>query len=85
VVHVKSNTGVRSHLTRDGKRQARRAHVYDARRAGLRPWRENAIDEAAFLIIATLALPIDEFNPWLNCRLTAAEHDAIDRIIFGAY
>ena len=25
VVHVKSNTGVRSHLTRDGKRQARRA------------------------------------------------------------
>jgi ribosomal protein L3 glutamine methyltransferase len=42
---------------------------------------ENAIDEAAFLILSTLALSIDDINPWLDCRLTAAERDAIDRII----
>jgi ribosomal protein L3 glutamine methyltransferase len=42
---------------------------------------ENAIDEAAFLILSTLALPIDDINPWLDCRLTAAERGAIDRII----
>jgi len=33
------------------------------------------------LILSTLALPIDDINPWLDCRLTAAERDAIDRII----
>lgn len=42
---------------------------------------ENAIDEAAFLILATLDLPIDDINPWLDCRLTAAERDTIDFII----
>jgi ribosomal protein L3 glutamine methyltransferase len=42
---------------------------------------ENAIDEAAFLILETLTLPIDDINPWLDCRLTTAERDAIDRII----
>jgi ribosomal protein L3 glutamine methyltransferase len=42
---------------------------------------ENAIDEAAYLILATLALPIDDINPWLDCRLTAAERDAVGRII----
>jgi ribosomal protein L3 glutamine methyltransferase len=42
---------------------------------------ENAVDEAAYLILATLDLPIDDINPWLDCRLTAAERDAIDRIV----
>ena len=41
----------------------------------------NAVDEAAFLILATLGLPIDDINPWLDCRLTAAERGAIDFII----
>jgi ribosomal protein L3 glutamine methyltransferase len=42
---------------------------------------DNAIDEAAFMILATLDLPIDDINPWLDCRLTAAERDAVDQII----
>jgi len=41
----------------------------------------NAVDEAAFLILATLDLPIDDINPWLDCRLTAAERDTIEFII----
>ncbi|NMM55655.1 hypothetical protein, partial [Paenibacillus aquistagni] len=42
---------------------------------------ENQVDEAAFLILATLDLPIDDINPWLDCRLTVAERDAIDGIV----
>jgi ribosomal protein L3 glutamine methyltransferase len=42
---------------------------------------ENAIDEAAFLILATLDLPIDDINPWLDCRLTAAERKAINSVV----
>jgi ribosomal protein L3 glutamine methyltransferase len=42
---------------------------------------DNAIDEAAFLILATLDLPIDDIGPWLDCRLTGAERAAIDRIV----
>lgn len=41
---------------------------------------ENAVDEAAFLILATLDLPIDDINPWLDCRLTRAERGAIASI-----
>jgi ribosomal protein L3 glutamine methyltransferase len=41
----------------------------------------SVVDEAAFLILATLDLPIDDINPWLDCRLTAAERDTIDFII----
>ena len=33
----------------------------------------NAIDEAAFLILSTLDLPIDTLEPWLDCRLTTDE------------
>jgi ribosomal protein L3 glutamine methyltransferase len=42
---------------------------------------DNAVDEAAFLILATLDLPIDDINPWLDCRLTMEEREAISRII----
>src|SRR5215470_412697 len=42
---------------------------------------ENAVDEAAFLILATLDLPIDDINPWLDCRLTGAERKAVDSIV----
>jgi ribosomal protein L3 glutamine methyltransferase len=37
----------------------------------------SAQDEAAFLILKTLHLPIDELGPWLDCRLTADERDRI--------
>ena len=33
----------------------------------------NAIDEAAFLVLDSLDLPIDDINPFADCRLTAAE------------
>ena len=29
----------------------------------------SAIDEAAFLILETLQLPVDDINPWLDARL----------------
>lgn len=41
----------------------------------------NALDEAAYLILATLELPIDDINPWLDCRLTTVERGAIDVVI----
>ncbi len=41
----------------------------------------NAVDEAAFLILATLDLPIEDINPWLDCRLTAAERDNVEFVI----
>ncbi|MET0431095.1 MAG: 50S ribosomal protein L3 N(5)-glutamine methyltransferase [Hyphomicrobium sp.] len=41
----------------------------------------NAVDEAAFLILATLDLPIDDINPWLDCRLTAAERENVEFVI----
>ncbi|MGO4684416.1 50S ribosomal protein L3 N(5)-glutamine methyltransferase [Hyphomicrobium sp. 2TAF46] len=41
----------------------------------------NAVDEAAYLILATLDLPIDDINPWLDCRLTLAERESIDAVI----
>ncbi len=33
----------------------------------------TALDEAAFLILSALELPVDQLEPWLECRLTAAE------------
>jgi ribosomal protein L3 glutamine methyltransferase len=34
---------------------------------------ETALDEAAFLILSALHLPIDQLDPWLDARLTRAE------------
>jgi len=33
----------------------------------------SVIDEAAFLILETLKLPVDDINPWAEARLTPAE------------
>lgn len=33
----------------------------------------NALDEAAFLLLEALKLPIDDINPWLEARLTREE------------
>jgi ribosomal protein L3 glutamine methyltransferase len=41
----------------------------------------NEFDEAAYLILATLKLPIDAIDPWLDARLTAAERDEVADII----
>jgi len=38
---------------------------------------ETALDEAAFMILATLHLAIDDIDPWLDARLTAAERRAV--------
>lgn len=34
---------------------------------------ETALDEAAFLVLSALDLPIDQLEPWLDARLTRAE------------
>lgn len=41
----------------------------------------NAIDEAAFIILEGLRLPIDDINPWLDARLTAAERERLSDLI----
>lgn len=37
----------------------------------------NAIDEAAFLVLESLRLPVDDINPWLDARLTQDERARI--------
>ena len=41
----------------------------------------TALDEAAYLILCTLRLPIDQLEPWLDCRLLAAERLRVRQII----
>jgi ribosomal protein L3 glutamine methyltransferase len=41
----------------------------------------TALDEAAFLILHTLHLPVDQLEPWLDCRLLAAERRALRQTI----
>ncbi len=41
----------------------------------------NAIDEAAFLILEALSLPIDDINPWLDARLTEDERGRLAALI----
>lgn len=38
---------------------------------------DNATDEAAFLVLSSLNLPIDSLEPWLDCRLTHGERAQI--------
>lgn len=44
---------------------------------------DNAFDEAVFLVLAHLALPLDQLDPYLDARLTASEkstlHAALER------
>ncbi|MEO1419686.1 MAG: 50S ribosomal protein L3 N(5)-glutamine methyltransferase, partial [Pseudomonadota bacterium] len=42
---------------------------------------ETALDEAAFLILHTLSLPIDQLEPWLDARLTLRERKALLDVI----
>ncbi len=41
----------------------------------------TAMDEAAFLILETLHLPIDQLEPWLDARLTVPERRSLAEII----
>ena len=67
------------HTVRDFLRYAvttfTRAELYFGHGAG------TAIDEAAFIILEALRLPIEDINPWLDARLVAAEKDALAALI----
>ena len=41
----------------------------------------SATDEAAFLILEALHLPVDDINPWLDARLLDAEKQTLARLI----
>src|SRR3712207_3858414 len=41
----------------------------------------TAMDEAAFLILHTLHLPVDQREPWLDCTLVAAERRQVQQVI----
>ena len=41
----------------------------------------SATDEAAFLILEALHLPVDDINPWLDARLLDAERETLSRLI----
>jgi ribosomal protein L3 glutamine methyltransferase len=41
----------------------------------------NAVDEAAFMILETLKLPVDDINPWLDARLLVDERSRLADII----
>lgn len=40
-----------------------------------------ALDEAAFLILCALSLPIDQLDPWLDARLTRRERETVIGLI----
>ncbi len=42
---------------------------------------DNAVDEAAFLVLAALNLPIDDASMWLDARLTREERASLGRLI----
>lgn len=42
---------------------------------------DNAVDEAAWLILATLNLPRDQLDPFLDARLTRAERQAVHHVL----
>jgi ribosomal protein L3 glutamine methyltransferase len=41
----------------------------------------SVVDEAAFLVLETLHLPVDDINPWLDAKLLAHERQALLDII----
>jgi ribosomal protein L3 glutamine methyltransferase len=41
----------------------------------------NALDEAAYLILHTLHLPVDQLDPWLDARLVASERGQVRDIL----
>jgi ribosomal protein L3 glutamine methyltransferase len=43
----------------------------------------TALDEAAFIILESLSLPVDDINPWLDARLTKAECEKLQKLIYA--
>jgi ribosomal protein L3 glutamine methyltransferase len=41
----------------------------------------NALDEAAFIILESLKLPVDDINPWLDARLLESEKSMLAKLI----
>lgn len=41
----------------------------------------TALDEAAYIILETLHLPVDQLEPWLDARLTLAERESLLSLI----
>ncbi len=41
----------------------------------------NALDEAAFIILESLKLPVDDINPWLDARLLESEKALLTKLI----
>jgi ribosomal protein L3 glutamine methyltransferase len=41
----------------------------------------NALDEAAFIILESLKLPVDDINPWLDAKLLAHERQTLSKLI----
>jgi ribosomal protein L3 glutamine methyltransferase len=41
----------------------------------------TAVDEAAFIILSALVLPVDSLEPWLDCRLTRDECEHAHRLV----
>jgi ribosomal protein L3 glutamine methyltransferase len=41
----------------------------------------NAVDEAAFIILESLHLPVEDINPWLDARLTDDERTILAKLI----
>ena len=41
----------------------------------------NALDDAAFLLLEALKLPVDDINPWLDARLTHSERRHVLELI----
>ena len=41
----------------------------------------DALDEAAFIILESLSLPVDDINPWLDARLTGDERTMLQDLI----
>jgi ribosomal protein L3 glutamine methyltransferase len=41
----------------------------------------NALDEAAFIILECLKLPVDDINPWLDAKLLTSEREKLSQLI----
>jgi ribosomal protein L3 glutamine methyltransferase len=41
----------------------------------------SALDEAAFIILESLKLPVDDINPWLEAKLLQSERDELTKLI----
>ena len=41
----------------------------------------SAVDEAAFIILESLKLPVDDINPWLDATLLKAERSKVTKLI----